>query len=50
MVRAEPGVVVGRVVREVRGDELDVAGVERLVVTANVGEAVDLGVLRSSLG
>jgi hypothetical protein len=46
----EPRVVVGRVAGEVRGDQVDVAGVERLVVAADVGEGVDLGFLRSSLG
>ena len=37
-VGAEPRVVVDRVVREVRGDQLDVAGVQRLVVGADVVE------------
>jgi len=41
---------MGGVVGEVRGDQVDVAGVERLVVAADVGEVVDLGALRSSLG
>jgi hypothetical protein len=50
MVRPEPGVVVSGVVGEVRLDQVDVAGVERLVVAADVGEVVDFGALRSSLG
>jgi len=41
---------VHRVVGEVLGDALRVARVERLVVAADVGEVVDLGALRSSLG
>jgi hypothetical protein len=49
-VRAEAGVVVGRVVGEVRRDQIDVAGVERLVIAADVGEVVDFETLRSSLG
>jgi hypothetical protein len=49
-VRAEARVVVGGILGEVPGDQVDVGGVERLVVTADVGERVDLGVLRSSLG
>jgi len=50
VVGAEPGVVVGRVVGEVRGDQIDVARVERLVVATDVGEVVDFETLRSSLG
>jgi hypothetical protein len=38
LMRAEPRVVVDGVVREVRGDEVDVARVERLVVGADVVE------------
>jgi hypothetical protein len=58
-VRAEPGVVVDRVVGEVGRDLLDVAGVERRVVAADVIEGrdrrilprpVDFGAGRSSLG
>jgi hypothetical protein len=58
LVRAEPRVVVDGVFSEVRGDELGVAGVERLVVGADVVEVahrggfiarpVDLGPRRSS--
>src|SRR5215210_2772448 len=44
LVRAEPRVVVDGVVGEVRGDGLDVARVERLVVGANVGERVAHGI------
>jgi hypothetical protein len=50
VVGAEARVVVSGILGEVRGDQLDVAGVERLVVAADVGERVDLGALRSSLG
>jgi hypothetical protein len=55
-VRPEPGVVVDGVIGEVRGDELGVAGVERLVVGADVVEVgdavslVDFGLFCSSLG
>jgi hypothetical protein len=38
LVRPEPRVVVDGVVREVGGDEVDVARVERLVVGADVVE------------
>jgi hypothetical protein len=38
---AEAGVVVSRVVGEVGRDQLDVAGVERLVVAADVVEVRD---------
>jgi hypothetical protein len=41
LVRAEARVVVDRVVREMRGDEVGVAGVERLVVGADVVEVAD---------
>jgi hypothetical protein len=37
-MRAEPRVVMDRVVAEERGDRLGVAGVERLVVAADVFE------------
>jgi hypothetical protein len=58
-VRPEPGVVVDRVVGEMGGDQVGVAGVERLVVGADVVEVgdpgilarnVDLRVFRSTLG
>jgi hypothetical protein len=49
-VRAEAGVVVDRVVGEMRVDQVDVAGVQRLVVAADVGERVDFGFSGSSLG
>ena len=39
LVRAEPRVVVDGVVGEVRGDRVGVAGVQRLVVGADVVEA-----------
>jgi hypothetical protein len=48
-VRAEPGVVVGRVVGEVRGDQVDVAGVQRLVVAADMLEWVDVDIFTFSL-
>jgi hypothetical protein len=41
VVRAEPRVVVRGVVGEVRRDQIDVAGVERLVVAADVVEVRD---------
>jgi hypothetical protein len=41
VVGPEARVVVGRVVGEVRGDQVDVAGVERLVVAADVVEGID---------
>jgi hypothetical protein len=53
---AEAGVVASRVVGEVGRDQLDVAGVERLVVAADVVEVrdavslVDFGLFCSSLG
>jgi hypothetical protein len=40
-MRTEPRVVVGRVVGEVRSDPFDVAGVQRLVVAADVVERRD---------
>jgi hypothetical protein len=40
-VRPEAGVVVGCVVGEVGGDQVDVTGVERLVVAADVVEVRD---------
>jgi hypothetical protein len=40
-VGAEPRVVVDRVIGEVRGDQIGVAGIERLVVGANVFEVAD---------
>jgi hypothetical protein len=40
-VRPEPGVVVDSVVRKVRGDQLDVTGVERLVIGADVVQVAD---------
>jgi hypothetical protein len=49
-MRPEARVVVDGVVGEVRGDQVDVAAVQGLVVAADVGERVDLGLLRSSLG
>jgi hypothetical protein len=49
-VRAEAGVIVDGIVGEVGRDPVDVARVERLVVAADVGERVDLGLPRSSLG
>jgi len=49
-VRPEARVVVSGVLGEVPGDQIDVARVERLVITADVGKGVDLGALRSSLG
>jgi hypothetical protein len=36
VVRPEAGVVMGRVVGEVRGDQVDIAGVECLVIAADV--------------
>jgi hypothetical protein len=45
---AEAGVVVSRVVGEVGRDQLDVAGVERLVVAADVVEGVDVQFLHCS--
>jgi hypothetical protein len=44
-VRAQPRVVVDGVVGEVLGDAFDVAGVERLVVAADVVERVDARIL-----
>jgi hypothetical protein len=41
VMRSEARVVVGRVVGEVGGDQLDVAGVERLVIAADVVEVRD---------
>jgi hypothetical protein len=41
LVRPEPRVVVDRVVGEVRGDQIGVARVERLVVGADVVEVAD---------
>jgi hypothetical protein len=38
LVRAEPRVVVDRVLGEVRGDEVGIAGVERAVVATDVLE------------
>jgi hypothetical protein len=43
-VGAEARVVVRRVLGEVGGDQVDVAGVERLVVAADVVERVDAGI------
>jgi hypothetical protein len=40
-MRAQPRVVVRGVVGEVRSDQIDVAGVERLVVAADVVEVRD---------
>jgi hypothetical protein len=42
---AQPRVVVDRVVAEVRGDQVSVPGVERLVVGADVIEMADDGIL-----
>jgi hypothetical protein len=44
-VRPESGVVVDRVVREVRGDEIDVPGIQRLVVGTDVVEVGDEEIL-----
>ena len=59
-VRPEPRVVMDGVVGEVGGDQLDVAGVEGVVVAADTVERADLGIVydplvdsrrsRSSLG
>jgi hypothetical protein len=38
---AQPGVVVRGIVGEVRGDQFDVAGIERPVVAADVVEVGD---------
>jgi hypothetical protein len=45
LVGTEARVVVDRVVREVRGDQLDVAAVQRLVVGADVIEIADQEIL-----
>jgi hypothetical protein len=45
LVRPKSGVVVRRVVREVRRDEIRVAAVQRLVVGADVIEISDDGIL-----
>jgi hypothetical protein len=42
VMRPEAGVVVRGVVGEVRGDQTDVAGVERLVVAADAVERIDV--------
>ena len=44
-VRPEPRVVMDGVVGEVGGDQLDVAGVEGVVVAADVVERADLGIV-----
>jgi hypothetical protein len=48
LVRPESGVVVRRVVREVRRDEIRVAGVQCLVVAADVIEIADRRILSDS--
>jgi hypothetical protein len=49
VVRAEARVVVRRVLGEVRGDQIDVARVERLVVAADVVQRVDRRIFTFSL-
>jgi hypothetical protein len=49
VMRPEARVVVGRVVGEVRGDQVDVAGVERLVVAADVLERLDADIFTCRL-
>jgi hypothetical protein len=41
LMRSQPRVVVDRVIGEVRGDQIGVAGVKRLVVGADVVEVAD---------
>jgi hypothetical protein len=49
VVGAEARVVMGRVLGEVRGDQVDVACVERLVVAADVVERVDADIFTCRL-